>query len=187
MVILMFHHPHPFNHWKRHMAIVPKGFLRYYVLKLLDEKPMSGSEIMEEIERRSEGCWKPSPGSIYPLLAWLQDRGYIKELLTEESGVKRYKLTEQGETFLRQHLEARREMQKRLRFFTPPFSDFLWFEPHPKEVQKLRETARRLMTALWDLKINLRERFSKEIAVEAKSVLEQTVERIEKINKKFKE
>ena len=34
----------PFKHWMKHMAMVPKGFLRYKVLKLLNEKPMSGSE-----------------------------------------------------------------------------------------------------------------------------------------------
>jgi len=45
--------PPPFQHWMKHTASVPKGFLRYYVLKLLKEKPMSGSEIMVEIEREN--------------------------------------------------------------------------------------------------------------------------------------
>jgi DNA-binding PadR family transcriptional regulator len=39
------------------MAMVPKGFLRYQVLKLLNEKPMSGSELMSEIEKQTEGRW----------------------------------------------------------------------------------------------------------------------------------
>jgi len=84
----------PFRHWLRHMAAVPKGYLRYQVLELLNEKPMSGSEIMNEIEKRTGGCWKPSPGSVYPLLAWLQDNGYVREVPVEESGVKRYTLTD---------------------------------------------------------------------------------------------
>jgi len=83
----------------RHTAAVPKGFLRYYVLKLLNEKPMSGSEMMSEIEKQTNGCWKPSPGSIYPLIAWLQDQGHIKEAPEQEAGIKRYTLTEQGKTF----------------------------------------------------------------------------------------
>jgi len=45
--------------------MVPKGFLRYQVLRLLKEKPMSGSEIMSEIEEETDGNWRPSPGSIY--------------------------------------------------------------------------------------------------------------------------
>ena len=66
--------PHlPFKYWMRYMAAVPKGFLRYQVLELLNEKPLSDSEITNEIEKKTNGCWKPSPGSVYPLLAWLQD------------------------------------------------------------------------------------------------------------------
>ena len=74
---------------------VPRGLLRFYVLKLLKEKPMSGSEIIEEIKRETNGKWVPSPGSIYPLLAWMQDKGYTKKLAVEEGGIKRYTLTEQ--------------------------------------------------------------------------------------------
>ncbi|MBS7627233.1 PadR family transcriptional regulator, partial [Candidatus Bathyarchaeota archaeon] len=58
----------PLRHWLRHTAMVPKGFLRYKVLKLLKEKPMAGSEIMGVIEEQTGGYWRPSPGSIYPLL-----------------------------------------------------------------------------------------------------------------------
>ena len=43
------------RHWMRHIAAVPKGFLRYELLRLLSEKPMSGSEIMTEIEKRTDG------------------------------------------------------------------------------------------------------------------------------------
>ena len=78
--------------WLRHTAMVPKGFIRYHVLECLSQKPMSGSELMEDIERHTGGCWKPSPGSIYPLLSWLQDNGHIKELPVE-NGLKRYELT----------------------------------------------------------------------------------------------
>ena len=67
----------------RHTATVPKGFIRFHVLRALNEKPMSGSELMEKIEKHAGGFWKPSPGSIYPLLSSLQEHGYIKELPTE--------------------------------------------------------------------------------------------------------
>lgn len=73
----------------KHTAMVPKGFIRYQVLESLGENPMSGSEIIDEIESKTNGRWKPSPGSIYPLLAWLQDNGHVKELPVEQSGMKR--------------------------------------------------------------------------------------------------
>jgi DNA-binding PadR family transcriptional regulator len=110
---------YPFKHWMKHNAMVPKGFLRYRVLKLLNEKPMSGSEIMGEIEKQTEGNWRPSPGSIYPLLSWLQDKGYIKEADGVEAGVKRYSLTETGKTFLAEHDQRRSEMRKRFSHFGP--------------------------------------------------------------------
>ncbi len=94
--------PHEFKRWMRHVASVPKGYLRTYVLKLLSEKPMSGAEIMDEISRRTGGFWKPSPGSIYPLLAWLQDNGYISEVQTIRDGSKRYTLTDKGRKVLKE-------------------------------------------------------------------------------------
>jgi len=64
-------------------AMVPKGFIRLHVLEALEESPKSGSEIIDQIEKHTNGFWKPSPGSIYPLLAWLQEKAYIDELPTE--------------------------------------------------------------------------------------------------------
>ena len=52
--------------WMRREAGVPRGLLRFLVLKFLAEKPMSGVEIVEEIEHETGGKWKPSSGSIYP-------------------------------------------------------------------------------------------------------------------------
>ena len=89
----------PHKKWIRHTAMVPKGFIRYRVLEALSQKPMSGSELMDDIERHTGGCWKPSPGSIYPLLSWLQDNGYVKELPVE-NGLKRYELAETGKLLL---------------------------------------------------------------------------------------
>jgi hypothetical protein len=94
--IMFGHPPHPFERWMKRTAGVPRGLLRFYVLKLLNEKPMSGSEIMEEIESETDGRWKQSPGFIYPLLTWLQDKGYTEKLPKEESGIKRYALAEEG-------------------------------------------------------------------------------------------
>jgi DNA-binding PadR family transcriptional regulator len=58
---------------------VPRGFTRFYALYLINERPKTGKEIIEEAEKRSEGEWSPSPGLIYPLLGRLLRDGLIEE------------------------------------------------------------------------------------------------------------
>jgi DNA-binding PadR family transcriptional regulator len=184
----------PFKYWMRHTAFAPKGFLRYQVLKLLNEKPMSGSELMSEIEKQTGGQWKPSPGSIYPLLAWLQDSGHVKELPTDQSGMKRYELTDSGKVLLNEQkniIEEQRKMQMKLRkgakFFAQPFTGAPWLHPPSGETAELRESARKLATAFIELGINLQEHFSKEIMKEAQKTLEETAQKLKEINQKLKE
>jgi len=179
----------PFKHWMKHMAMVPKGFLRYQVLKLLNEKPMSGSEIMSEIEKQTNGYWKPSPGSIYPLLAWLQDKGYIKEAPEKESGTKRYMLTEQGKAFYEEAVKTREELRKRFRHFGPGpgFMGPMWFEFYPEKAKELRKTTKDLAVAVWSLRDGLRREYSEEAAEEARKVLEEAAKKIEGITKKLRE
>ena len=70
-----------------------KGFLSFIVLKLISKKNMSGQEISNEIKKR-KGI-KPSPGTIYPVLKLLNQKGFIEEI--EDGGrTKRYKLTKKG-------------------------------------------------------------------------------------------
>ncbi|UCE16940.1 MAG: PadR family transcriptional regulator [Candidatus Bathyarchaeota archaeon] len=171
----------------KHMASVPKGFLRYYVLKLLKEKPMSGSEIMNEIEKRTDGHWKPSPGSIYPLIAWLQDKGYTEEVPKQEAGIKRYTLTDQGKAFLQEHVKRRGELRKKFEFLTPPFSRLPWFNCYPEKTRELVGAGKKLVMAGWSLLDSLREKYSDDIVKEATETLEQAAKKIEEITKKLKE
>ncbi len=71
-----------------------KGDVRAAVLALLAEKPMHGYQIIQLIEERSNGSWKPSPGSVYPTLQLLADEGLIKA--EESNGRKTYSLTPEG-------------------------------------------------------------------------------------------
>ena len=71
-----------------------RGDVRAAVLALLAEKPMHGYQIMAEIEERTGGSWKPSPGSVYPTLQLLADEGLI--LAEESNGRKTYSLTLEG-------------------------------------------------------------------------------------------
>ena len=56
-----------------------RGWLRPAILKLLEEKPMNGMEIINRFYEASHGWWKPSPGSSYPLLETLESEGMIKK------------------------------------------------------------------------------------------------------------
>jgi DNA-binding PadR family transcriptional regulator len=71
-----------------------RGDVRTAVLALLAEKPMHGYQLIQEIQERSGGAWKPSPGSVYPTLQLLNDEGLITA--EESNGRKTYSLTPEG-------------------------------------------------------------------------------------------
>ena len=75
-------------------ARMGRGDVRAAVLALLAEKPMHGYQIIQEIEERSGGAWKPSPGSVYPTLQLLTDEGLVSA--EESGGRKTYSLTDEG-------------------------------------------------------------------------------------------
>src|SRR5262245_23775754 len=80
-----------------------RGDVRAAALLLLAEGPLNGYQIMQEIEKRSDGVWRPSPGSVYPALAQLEDERLVH---TEALGDRRvYVLTDAG----RAHVDERRE------------------------------------------------------------------------------
>src|SRR6478736_4559653 len=73
---------------------VARGDVRAAVLAVLAEQPMHGYQIIHEIEERSGGAWKPSPGSVYPTLQLLADEGLV--VAEEAAGKKTYSLTDAG-------------------------------------------------------------------------------------------
>ena len=81
-----------------------RGDVRLAVLMLLREEPRNGYQLMQEIEARSEGRWRPSPGSVYPTLAQLEDEGLIRA--AERDGVKLFELTDGGRAHLEQRPDA---------------------------------------------------------------------------------
>lgn len=179
--------------------MVPKGFIRYHVLESLSEKPMSGSEIINEIEARTNGRWKPSPGSIYPLLSWLQDNGHVKELPTDQSGMKRHELTDSGRALLNEQkkifeeqermMEEQRKIHMKLgkggRFFGPPFMGAPWLCFPPERTTEIRRTMRKLVAAFLKLGEDLEAHFSKQALDEALKLLNSTAEKLEEISQKL--
>jgi DNA-binding PadR family transcriptional regulator len=80
-----------------------RGDVRLALLRLLAEQPANGYQLMQTIEERSEGRWRPSPGSVYPTLAQLEDEGLIRS--AEADGSRRFEITDSG----REHVETRAE------------------------------------------------------------------------------
>lgn len=71
-----------------------RGDVRTAILIALAEQPMHGYQVIQAIEARSNGAWKPSPGSVYPTLQLLADEGLVEAETTGERKV--YALTEAG-------------------------------------------------------------------------------------------
>lgn len=78
------------------------GDLRFIVLALLEEQPRHGYELIKELEERTGGAYRPSPGVIYPTLALLEDEGFVRPVAAE-AGRKLYEVTDTGREALAQN------------------------------------------------------------------------------------
>ncbi len=112
--------------------------VRPAVLALLLERPMHGYEIIQELESRTGGIWRPSPGSVYPTLQLLEDEGLIEA--ESGSGRKSYRLTDAGRA------EAETAAQN------PPWAQFT--DDTMSQVQDFRDAAVGIMSALKQVGFN---------------------------------
>jgi DNA-binding PadR family transcriptional regulator len=83
---------------------VRRGDVRAAALSLLAEGPRNGYQIIQEISERTDGVWRPSPGSVYPALQQLEDEGLI-QAETGESGRKAFRLTDEGQAYATSHAD----------------------------------------------------------------------------------
>lgn len=95
------HPPGPGHHRRRGRRM--RGDVRAAVLALLAEQPGHGYALMSELARRSGGLWRPSPGSVYPVLQQLQDEGLVSA--AEEAGRRVFSLTEAGRRYVEEHAD----------------------------------------------------------------------------------
>ena len=72
-----------------------RGDVRTAIILLLNEEPMHGYQIIQELTDRSNGTWRPSPGSVYPTLGLLEDAGLVRAEKTE--GKRIFHITEAGQ------------------------------------------------------------------------------------------
>src|SRR5262249_60425809 len=100
--------PPPFGPWSRGYGRrggrAKRGDVRAAALALLAEDPMNGYQIIQQISERSGGLWRPSPGSVYPALAQLEDENLV--VLQAGAGERRaYTLPEAGRAYVTEHAE----------------------------------------------------------------------------------
>jgi DNA-binding PadR family transcriptional regulator len=81
-----------YPHRRHHRA--RRGDVRGAILALLAEEPMHGYEMIQRLEERTGGRWRPSAGSIYPTLQLLEDEGLVSA--EEVDGRRVFKLTDEG-------------------------------------------------------------------------------------------
>lgn len=83
-----------------------RGDVRLALLMLLAlEGPRNGYQLMQGLEERSDGRWRPSPGSVYPALAQLEDEGLIRSNSVEGESGRTFEVTDAGQTYVEERKE----------------------------------------------------------------------------------
>ncbi len=88
------------------------GRLRLYLLKLLDEAPRHGYEVIRLLQDRFMGVYAPSPGTIYPRLARLEEEGLLTH--DEEDGRKIYRITDKGREEINRRLDELDDLEREI-------------------------------------------------------------------------
>ncbi len=88
------------------------GRLRLYLLKLLDEAPRHGYEVIRLLQDRFMGVYAPSPGTIYPRLARLEEEGLLTH--DEEDGRKTYRITDKGRDEINRRLDELDDLEREI-------------------------------------------------------------------------
>ena len=107
------------------------------VLALLAEEPRNGYQLMQEIEERSGGVWRPSPGAIYPALSQLEDEGLVTA--TKQGSGRTFELTDEGRAHVEEHKD---ELSEPWAAVSGGF---------PKEVLELRNKIAETGAAAWQV------------------------------------
>jgi DNA-binding PadR family transcriptional regulator len=141
--------------------------MKYVILKLLNEKPMHGYEVMKALEEQTQGCYKPSPGTVYPTLQWLEDEGLVRA--EEHDGKKVYHITDQGRAFLEENKSTVEDIFDRVE----ETIDSLLSDPIPDVTRLVGRLVTQTYRATWKL------REDEEKRKKVREVLERTLKELE--------
>jgi DNA-binding PadR family transcriptional regulator len=148
---------------------VEAGDMKYVILKLLREKPMHGYEVMKALEEQTHGCYKPSPGTVYPTLQWLEDEGLVRG--EEVEGKKVYAITDEGRAFLEENKTTVEDIFDRVE----ETIDSLFCDPIPEVTRLVGRLVSQTYRAAWKL------REDKERRGKVTEVLERSVKELEEL------
>lgn len=82
---------------------VRRGDVRVAILAVLADGPLNGYQVIQEISERTQGAWRPSPGSVYPTISQLEDEGLLEG--DDERGRRTVQLTTSGRAYLTEHAD----------------------------------------------------------------------------------
>ena len=91
----------PFSFFFHRGPRAKRGDVRAGIIALLAEQPRNGYQIIQELEQRSGGMWRPSPGSVYPALQLLEDESLVHAV--ESGGGRVFELTDRGRAYAKEH------------------------------------------------------------------------------------
>ena len=147
---------------------------------------MSGTEIVEQIAEQTGGRWKPSSGSIYPLLALMLKKGFTKESLKGDEGLKRYTFTVEGNKFLNKQIELGQDFLTKMEFLLPMLMGELQIGTCNEKLRDTKEPAKQLVSAFMAIRHNLDD-LSQKDAEEIVQALNECSEKLEKIARRLGE
>lgn len=137
---------HSQNMGKKRRRPLDHGDLRLLLLSLIAEQPRHGYDLIAEIEQRSGGVYKPSPGVMYPALSVIQDMGLAK--VRKADGKRVFYITEAGEADLEANAETVAKIEDRLESLATPEAEF-----DPGDIRSasrhLRHTLFKAVTESW--------------------------------------
>jgi len=119
------------------------GDMKYVILRTLAGKPMHGYEVMKALEDQTSGCYKPSPGTIYPTLQWLEDEGLVQS--EEREGKKVYSITDDGRKFLEENKSTIEEIFEHL----DEMIDHVVGDPMPDVNRMVGKLVKQVYRASW--------------------------------------
>lgn len=122
---------------------VRRGDVRSAILAVLRDEPMNGYQVISTIAERTQGAWKPSPGSVYPTISQLEDEGLV--VTDADQGRKVVRLTDEGRTYAEEHADE-------LAAVWQPFAEPERTErPERPDYAQLKPEIGRVMSAVWQI------------------------------------
>lgn len=121
---------------------VRRGDVRAAILDVLAGDEMNGYQLIQQISERTDGAWKPSPGSVYPTVQQLEDEGLVEGRDVE--GRRMLRLTDDGRRYVEEHAD---EMAATWR----PFDEASREQATSDNTGNLMPLTTQVMSALWQI------------------------------------